>query len=133
MSKEIKAIKRSSIANELTKYDMVLPDDLPIVSGYRLLVMPLKAREKTKGGVIITDVTKEADEYAAQVAIVLDMGPAAYADVDKYGPEPWCGIGSWVLLAKYSGKWFNYKGSKFKIINDDEVLGVVTAPEDVTR
>ena len=50
---------------------------VPQPTGWRLLVMPYKGREKTHGGVYIPDETKDREALATVVAYVVKLGPLA--------------------------------------------------------
>ena len=53
---------------------------LPKPTGWRLLVLPFKMKEKTKGGVILAEDTLERQQVASQVGLVMAMGPDCYKD-----------------------------------------------------
>ena len=46
---------------------------LPTPSGWRLLVMPFKLKEKSKGGIILTDKTVEESQWSTNVGLVMKM------------------------------------------------------------
>ena len=74
-------------------------DKLPKPVGWRILVLPFKASEKTKGGILLTDKTMEDSQLTASVAMVLAVGEDAYADKEKFPNGPWCKQGDWVVFA----------------------------------
>ena len=51
---------------------------LPKPTGWRILVLPFKQKEKTKGGLILADETVERSQVASTCGLVLDMGPHCY-------------------------------------------------------
>lgn len=108
-----------------------LPKDLPQPVGWQLLLVPYKPAEKTKGGIILTDTQLTNDELSSQVAYVVDQGPQAYDNDKKFSAGPWCKIGDWIIISKWGGRKFNYSGTTYRMINDDEVLAVVDDPESV--
>ena len=63
---------------------------LPQPTGWRLLVLPFKMKEKTKGGVILAEDTLERQQVASQVGLVMAMGPQCYMDKERYPEGPWC-------------------------------------------
>ena len=71
---------------------------LPKPTGCRLLVLPFKMKEKTKGGILITDDVIERSQVASTCGLVLEVGPDAYKDKERYPKGPWCKKGSWVVL-----------------------------------
>ena len=77
--------------------------NLPRPTGWRLLVLPFKMKEKTKGGVILAEDTLERQQVASQVGLVMAMGPDCYADKDRYPDGPWCKEKDWIMFARYAG------------------------------
>ena len=106
-------------------------DKLPKPSGWRILVLPFKAKEKTKGGVILTDKTLEDSQLTASVALVMALGPDAYQDKEKFPNGPWCKQGDWVVFGRYAGSRLKIDGGEVRLLNDDEILGTVDNPEDI--
>lgn len=110
-----------------------LVDRLPQPTGWRVLVMPFQGVAKTAGGLHIPDEVRDREALATVVAYVLKVGPMAYKDPDKFGPdaEPWCEPGQWVCIGRYSGSRFKIDGGEVRIINDDEVIGTILDPQDI--
>jgi hypothetical protein len=48
---------------------------LPQPTGWRILVLPFKQKEKTKGGILLADETVERSQVASTCGLILDMGP----------------------------------------------------------
>ena len=53
---------------------------LPVPSGWRLLVLPFSPREKTKGGILIAQESLDKLRIATNCGYVYKMGPLAYHD-----------------------------------------------------
>ena len=104
---------------------------LPAPSGWRLLVLPFSPREKTKGGILIAQESLEKLRIATNCGYVLEMGPLAYHDREKFPTGPWCKKGDWVIFARYAGSRLPIEGGEVRILNDDEVLGTIKDPESV--
>jgi len=104
---------------------------LPKPTGWRILVLPYKAKEKTKGGIILSDKTVTESQIATNCGLVMDMGPDAYNDKDKFPNGPWCKKKDWVLFARYAGSRIYIDGGELRILNDDEILGTIEDPEDI--
>ena len=104
---------------------------LPVPSGWRLLVLPFTPKEKTKGGVFIAQESLEKLRIATNCGYVLKMGPLAYHDKEKFTTGPWCKKGDWVIFARYAGSRLPIEGGEVRILNDDEVLGTIDDPEAV--
>ncbi len=95
--------------------------------------MPYQGRAKTEGGVYVPDQAKDREARATVVAYVVKVGPLAYQDPDKFGPDsaPWCKEGDWVCIGRYAGSRFQIEGGEVRIINDDEVIATIIDPDDI--
>jgi co-chaperonin GroES (HSP10) len=107
-----------------------LLSELPEPSGYRLLVLPFTPKNKTKGGIIFSQETLDRARIATTCGYVLKMGPLCYKD-EKFTSGPWCKKGDWVIFARYAGSRLPIEGGEVRLLNDDEVLGVIKNPESV--
>jgi co-chaperonin GroES (HSP10) len=105
---------------------------LPKMVGYHLLIAPLKAEQKTEGGIWKPDNLVDLEQSAAVCGLVIGMGPDAYADKDRF-KEPWAKEGDFVVIGAYKGTRIKIHGEEFRVINDDQVLGVVDDPRGYTR
>ena len=103
-------------------------ENLPEPSGFRILLKPREIEEKTAGGIILADVSKDHHALQTNVSQVLAMGADCYSD--KSGK--WCKVGDWVLTGKYIGHKFRYGQEEYCIINDDEVIAVIPDPKQVS-
>ena len=104
---------------------------LPKPTGWRIVVLPYKAKQKTKGGVILSDKTVAESQIATNCGLVMEIGPDAYQDKDKFPNGPWCKKKDWVLFARYAGSRINIDGGELRVLNDDEILGTIEDPEDI--
>jgi co-chaperonin GroES (HSP10) len=112
--------------------DKSLVERMPNPSGYRLLVLPYKGKGTTDGGIQLIQSTLDKENLATSVCYVMKMGPLAYKDYDKFGDEPWCKKGDWVLIGRYAGSRFSLEDDhEVRIINDDEVIGTILNPDDI--
>ena len=104
---------------------------LPQPTGWRILVLPFKMGEKTKGGILMGQDTLEKQQVASQCGNVLAMGPDCYQDKDRYKQGPWCKVGDWVMFARYAGSRIKIEGGEVRLLNDDEILATIKNPEDI--
>ena len=104
---------------------------LPKPTGWRLLVLPFKMKEKTKGGLVLAETTLEKQQVASQVGLVMAMGPDCYKDKERYPDGPWCKEKDWVMFARYAGRRIKIDGGELGLLNDDEVLATIDSPEDI--
>jgi co-chaperonin GroES (HSP10) len=113
--------------------DKSLVERLPQPTGWRILVMPYQGRATTEGGIMLPGQVREREALATVVAYVLKVGPLAYKDPGKFGPDsdPWCKEGEWVCIGRYAGSRFKIDGGEVRVINDDEVIAGILNPDDV--
>ena len=104
---------------------------LPKPTGWRLLVLPFKMNEKTKGGLHLAETTLEKQQVGSQVGLVMAMGPQCYKDKERYPEGPWCKEKDWVMFARYAGSRIKIDGGEMRLLNDDEVLATIDSPEDI--
>ena len=104
---------------------------LPQPTGWRMLVLPFKMKEKTKGGIIMGQDTLEKQQVASQCGNILAMGPDAYGDKKRFPDGPWCKVGDWIMFARYAGSRIKIEGGEVRLLNDDEVLATIKNPEDI--
>ena len=115
--------KPKQITKESTK--------LPQPTGWRILVLPFKMGEKTKGGILMGQDTVEKQQVASQCGNVLAMGPDCYRDKNRYKQGPWCKVGDWVMFTRYAGSRIKIEGGEVRLLNDDEILATIKNPEDI--
>ena len=104
---------------------------LPQPTGWRMLVLPFKMKEKTKGGLVLAETTLERQQVASQVGLVMAMGPQCYKDKERYPEGPWCKEKDWIMFARYAGSRIKIDGGEMRLLNDDEVLATIDSPEDI--
>ncbi|MBN1445040.1 MAG: co-chaperone GroES [Candidatus Omnitrophica bacterium] len=88
--------------------------------GDRLVVEPLEAEEKTKGGIILPDTAKEKPQEGKVVASgkgKLDENGKTVAMEVKVGDK--------ILYGKYSGTEITVEGKEYMILREEDVLAVV--------
>lgn len=120
--------------------DNVPSELLPKPAGWRILIAPVKIREKTDGGIVLIDESKKTAEYFRDIGKVIAMGPGCYEHpkfqggipIENKAPQPWCKVGDIVSYSSYTGKdiAIKYNGEiiKLKVCNDDEVVAVINDP-----
>ena len=103
---------------------------LPQPTGWRLVILPFKMPEKTKGGLYFGQDTLEKQQVGSTCGLVLAVGPHAY-DKAKFPEGAWCKKGDWVIFARYAGSRIQIDGGEVRLLNDDEVLATIDNPEDI--
>lgn len=89
--------------------------------GDRIVVKPLEAENKTKGGIVIPDTAKEKPQEGKVVAVgkgkVLDSGSIQAPEVK---------VGDKVLYGKYSGNEITTKdGEELLIMREEDILAII--------
>ena len=89
--------------------------------GDRIVVKPLEAEAKTKGGILLPDTAKEKPQEGKVVAVgkgkVLDNGTVQAPEVKA---------GDIVLYGKYSGNEITTKdGEELLIMREEDILAVI--------
>jgi co-chaperonin GroES (HSP10) len=108
---------------------------------WRLLIQPLPPKKKA-GLLDMPDEVTQAEEFLTCVGKIIDMGSFAYMsktnaglDLSQESRKP--AVGSFVLYAQYAGQEVTLvrdaQPLKLRIIDDTEVLAVITDPEMIKR
>ncbi len=113
------------------KLDEAVIDRIPTPTGWRIAILPYRGADKTKGGIALSEETQRKQQLTTVCGYVLKVGPLAYGDEGKFPTGAWCKQGDWIIFGRYAGARIPIDGGEIRLINDDEVLGVVNDPEDV--
>jgi chaperonin GroES len=89
--------------------------------GDRIVVKPLEAENKSKGGIVLPDTAKEKPQEAKVVAVgkgkVLENGTVQAPEVK---------VGDKVLYGKYSGNEITTKeGEELLILREEDILAII--------
>lgn len=89
------------------------------ILGHRVLVKPKQIEEKTAGGIIIPDQTRDKEQAGIDEGEVIAIGPTAFKDL---GGFDWVKVGDWVVWPRYAGKPYEDEGILYHAINDEDIL-----------
>ena len=123
--------EKQEFTPESVQEDESLIEKLPDPTGYRILILPFSQKQMTKGGILLADTTLEKERLGTNVGFVVSLGPDAYKDKSKFPNGAWCQERDWVIFGRYAGARIKIDGGDLRLLNDDEVLAVVSNPEDV--
>ena len=126
-SQKIKVPEKKLVGVESKKEEAKIPKP----TGWRILVLPFKMKDKTKGGIVLAETTLEKQQVASQCGLVLAMGSQCYKDKERYPEGPWCKVNDWVMFARYAGSRIKIDGGEIRLLNDDEILATIDSPEDI--
>ena len=120
-----------SIKNDMwiTQEEVPNPKALTELQGYHILVRPVSIKQATKGGILLPDSTREDMAYLTTVGQVVAVGDLAYQDKDKFHKGPWCEIDDYVCYGKHAGQKIKYKGIRYILLYDDQVIMKVESPK----
>lgn len=108
--------------------------ELPSPVGYYVLLAIFKRPEKTRGGIILADRTRDEDDYQGRVGLVLAVGDHAYrSDKFREFDDEWVSPGDWVVFPVFenAATKFKFNGVTLATLPDDKMLAVVSNPMDV--
>jgi chaperonin GroES len=89
--------------------------------GDRIVVKPLEAVEKTKGGIVLPDTAKEKPQEGKVIAVgkgkVLESGKVEAPEVK---------VGDKILYGKYSGTEITTReGEELLIMREEDILAII--------
>lgn len=116
---------------DVQKLEESVLERIPQPTGWRIVLLPYRGAEKTKGGIVLADQTRQREQVATVCGYVLAVGDLAYKDETKFPAGPWCQKGDWVVFGRYAGARLNIDGGEIRILNDDEILARIKDPEDI--
>jgi chaperonin GroES len=88
--------------------------------GDRVIVKPMEAEEKTKGGIILPDTAKEKPIEGTVVA----AGPGKVSDDGKVIKME-VKVGDKVLYGKYSGTEVTVEGEEYLIMRESDIFAII--------
>ncbi|RKY72403.1 MAG: co-chaperone GroES [Candidatus Latescibacterota bacterium] len=83
----------------------------------RVLIKPLEAAEKMKGGIIIPDTAKEKPQEGKVIAV----GPGEPGEENTMSVK----VGDKVLYAKYAGTEIQLDGEDHIIMPESDILAII--------
>lgn len=122
--------------DELTALSEEFYVDLPVPLYWRVMVVPARPKEETRGGIIIPKSNQDTQEILNCVGKVVALGASAGAherlggDGTKPGPA-FPKLGDAVFYGRHAGARLIHRGRHAIILNDDEILAVVPNPDVV--
>ena len=86
----------------------------------RVVLKNLEAEETTKGGIILTNASKEKPEIAEVIAV----GEGEKTDDGKVVPMT-VKVGDKVIISKYTGTNVKLDGQDYIIVSEKDILAIV--------
>lgn len=121
-------------------HDYAFPNVKPWAepTGQRLIVQVRCPKKKTKGGIILTDGTRESEKWNTAIARIVAAGPLAFKNRDSFEEWPegaWAQVGDFVVIPKYGAHNWQQpvpgraagEEALFAIINDRDIQSLWVA------
>ncbi len=100
--------------------------------GNRVLVGIYSRPEKTKGGIILTEQTRDEEKNQGKPCLVLTMGSRAFKDSDDYqflGQK--CEVGDWVAVNVYEARPIIINGYPCRWVRDSQIIAKIPSPDSI--
>lgn len=124
---ELATVRDPAQARASQTLEEAFPEVNPLCAalGNQVLVQMRRAKQRTAGGVILVNESKDMDESMIRVARVLELGPIAYKNRDSFAPWPegaWVKVGDYVRVPSYAGvdSWRIFLKNEKCIIRGEE-------------
>ncbi len=108
---------------------------LPIPMGWKILIQPNQIKQKTKGGILLTQTETAHEAYLTAHGVVAGVGELAYRDRntgEKWKLSSIPKVNDRVTYGKYAGQKLVINGVRFLLLNDDEITSILPEGVDVT-
>jgi len=98
----------------------------------KVLVAVYIRPEKTKGGLFLSEKSRDEDRFQSKIGLVLKKGPTAFVDED----EKWfSGLavkeGDWVVFRPSDGWGLTINGTMCRMLDDMSIQGTVSHPDQI--
>lgn len=116
-----------------------LPDPLPVMLAWWVLLQPYTPPQQSKGGILLTGNTQLAVKHNQYIAKIAAMGPMAFKS-ERIVPKDMTGVivptvGDWVLINRHQGQLYekeipNTEGEfvQLRICADDAIMTILPDP-----
>ena len=100
------------------------------VLGARVLIATYIRPEKTQGGIIITDKSRDEDNWQGKTGLIVAMGPLAFAnDADHNWGDLKPTVGDWVLTNVGDTRRLTLGANSCRFVEDVNVQAIVSDPD----
>ena len=114
--------------------DTKIPEGIGEPFAYRVLIMPITPPLITKGGLILPQTVGDAQDWLNYVGRLAAIGRGAFKhrkfrDLGLVLSSDFPKVGDVVLYARHAPFRLEFKGAKFVVVNDDEIIHLPTTAE----
>ena len=115
---------------EDTKIDQA---ELPAPTTWHVLIMPKQPKQMSKGGIALPTQAQDVEMHLNYIGQVVAIGPLCGQHEkfqDASGKPRWdVKLWDWVIYGRYAGLHIMFKGVKFLLVNDDDILNIIKSPD----
>lgn len=127
----VQAMQMSHVTDpklEIQKAVKPLVDNMEVM-GPQVLIAVYVRPEKTAGGILLTDNTRNEDNYQGKIGLVLKVGPIAFQEDDghKFPVAP--KVGDWVMYRVGDTFEFTLGKWRFRLAEDVMIKAIVQKPD----
>jgi co-chaperonin GroES (HSP10) len=92
-----------------------------LLTGRRVLVRQPKIERKSKGGIMLPDVTHDKESKAQLTGVLVDAADDAWHAPEMQG----LALGDLIFFARYAGAGFEFevRGMPYRVMNAGDVVG----------
>ena len=87
--------------------------------------------DKTAGGIIVTEKTRDEDKWQGKVGLVVKLGPSAFVGDDDWFKNVSVKVGDWVVFRHSDGWNLEVNEVPCKVLNDISIKGKIPHPDFV--
>lgn len=93
--------------------------------GHKIILREKDVDEKTKGGIILPDETKEANKNAQTRGVIVAIGSTAF-NYDDIPAQARPRVGDEVYYARYAGTIIkNDQQDEYRMVNDQDITAII--------
>jgi len=98
----------------------------------KVLVAVYIRPEKTKGGLFLSEKSRDEDRFQSKIGLVLKKGPTAFVDEDgKWFSDLAVKEGDWVVFRPSDGWGLTINGTMCRMLDDMSIQGTVSHPDQI--
>ena len=91
----------------------------------KVLILVDEVKDRSSGGIYLSDQTREREQYAHDRGIIVDMSEMAFYDWKGLKPK----LGDKVLFDKYAGTMIQFRKDKemqrYRLCNDKNIAAII--------
>ena len=96
-----------------------------------VLVAVYERPEKTKSGILLSDQTRDEDQFQGKVGLVVQLGPQAFVDSSAWVFDEKAEVGDWVWFRASDSFALKVNGKLCRAIKDNLISGRAPHPDMV--